>query len=68
MQYNMLKHPPSDLLMTSKAVVLFWFPDTCFGVSFSDVSSYVCTDYFQFISVWVAEWPPFGNNCYMQLR
>ena len=35
--------PPSTITDRSKAAVLLWFS----GVSFGDVSLYVCTDYFQ---------------------
>ena len=35
-------------ICSSPPVVLLRFSATCFGVSFGDFSSYVCTYYFQF--------------------
>ena len=44
----------------SKAVLLLWFSVSCFGVSFGNVTPYVCTDCFS--SVKVAELPAFGKE------
>ena len=43
-----------------KEVFLLWYSVACFGVSFGDVSPYVCSYYFG--SVWDAEWRPFWKE------
>ena len=35
---------------------------SCFGVRFSIMFHFMFVHY-TFSSVWVAEWPPFGNSC-----
>ena len=45
-----------------------WISVACFWCqSFGYVSHYVCSLYYIFSSVWVAEWPPFGKELSIRL-
>ena len=50
----------------SKAEVFLWFSVACFGVSVS-VTFHLRFVHISFISVWVAEWPPFGKGQLIRL-
>ena len=52
--------PQQLISYRSKAVVLMWYSVACFGVRVSVMFHLMFVQY-NFSSVWVAEWPPFGK-------
>ena len=63
-EIDTVKHAlPLPLLITdrSKVVVLLWFSVACFGVRVL-VTFHLMLVHIIFISVSVAEWPPFGKE------